>query len=71
MMKNVNATPQAVQGARFSRGTSFFRPTAMSVALADAGIIPGTHIVKDKAIECVVRQRNDTNNERASRKVLF
>ena len=68
MMKKHKNMP----GARFARrGKTFFRPTAMSVAMADAGIIPAPHIVQDTANECLLRQRNDTYNIRLSRRIQF
>jgi hypothetical protein len=55
---------QVIKGARFAK--SFFRPTAMSVALADAGIIPAPHLIQDQKIRLTVRNRNDNFNIRPS-----
>jgi hypothetical protein len=68
MGKRTNAK---VPGAVFNKKHSIFRPTAMSVAMAKAGIIPDAHLVKDMADTVLVRQRNDTKNLRPSIQIAF
>ena len=45
---------------------TLFVPTTMSVAMAAAGVIPGTHLTKMMANTAVVRHRNDNRNQRPS-----
>jgi len=61
---------QQVDGAKF-KGSSFFRPTTMSVALAEAGAIPDVHLVRDLCATARVRHRNDNLNIRRSAFVAF
>lgn len=58
-----------VNGATFGgkrRPSSFFCPTAMSMAMAKAGIIPDVHLVQENSVTVTVRSRNDTRNLRKS-----
>jgi len=57
-------------GAKFS-SSSFFRPTAMSVAMSEAGLIPAGHLVKDFSKTGLLRHRNDNFNQRPSVQVAF
>lgn len=59
-----------VVGAKV-KASSFDRPTTMSVAMAEAGIIPDVHLVRDLAATARVRHRNDTRNVRRSAFVAF
>lgn len=59
-----------VNGAKFS-GRSFFRPTAMSAALSEAGAIPAPHLVKELATTARLRHKNDNFNQRPSAYVVF
>lgn len=54
-----------VGSAQFT-GRSFHRATVMSVAMANAGIIPAPHIVVDKVCTATIRNRNDNFNQRPS-----
>lgn len=45
---------------------TFFRPTTMSVALADAGVIPDVHLVSQLCAFGYFKQKNDTENVRRS-----
>lgn len=58
-----------VQGATFKK--KVFRPTAMSLALAKVGLIPGAHIIDELARTAVVRNRNDNYNERPSVRIAL
>lgn len=58
-----------VDGTTFKR--SSFVPTAMSVAMAAAGIIPDVHLVRQNAITASLRNRNDNYNQRPSVHVTF
>lgn len=62
--------PGEVVGARF-RARSFFRPTLMSVALAEAGVIPGTHMVKQLANTAILKHKADRLGVRPSVHVAF
>lgn len=59
-----------VKGAKF-KARSFFRPTGMSVAMADAGIIPDVHLVRDLACTATLRHKHDNRNIRPSARVAF
>lgn len=58
-----------VEGAKFTK--NFFRPTTMSVAMAEAGIIPAPHIIQDQKNTAVVRNRNDNFNQRPSIRLVL
>jgi hypothetical protein len=58
--------PLTVAGAKFLGKKSLFRPTAMSVAMAAAGVIPGTHMVGEQPAVGLLRNRNDMTNLRPS-----
>lgn len=67
-----------VGGAKFKAGgfekpkpKSFFRGTTMSIAMAEAGIIPAAHIIAETANTARVRHRNDNKNQRPSAHVAF
>jgi hypothetical protein len=65
-------TNSQLPGATFGKkAKSVFRPTAMSLAMARAGIIPGTHLVQELCAVAAVRNRNDQRNERLSVSVAF
>ena len=59
-----------VNGARF-KASSFFRPTVMSVAMAEAGLIPDVHLVRDLSATARLRHRHDNRNQRPSAHVAF
>ena len=59
-----------VDGAKFKPAT-FARPTLMSVAMADAGLIPAPHIIMEQSKTGLVRHRNDNRNIRPSIRVAF
>ena len=59
-----------VDGVKF-RPATFSRPTLMSVAMADAGIIPDAHIIMEQAKTGLLRHRNDNRNIRPSVRVAF
>ena len=58
--------PLTVAGAKFLGKKTIFRPTAMSVAMAAAGVIPGTHMVGEVPAVALLRNRNDMTNLRPS-----
>jgi hypothetical protein len=58
--------PLSVAGAKFLGKKTLFRPTAMSVAMAAAGVIPGTHMVDEQPAVGLLRNRNDMTNLRPS-----
>lgn len=60
-----------VQGAKFKKATRFFRPTEMSIAMAEAGIIPAPHIIQDRASYALLRHQHDNRNLRPSVPVYF
>ena len=53
------------------RGSSLFRPTVMSIAMADAGVTPEIHLVCDLSATAIVRHRNDNLNQRNSDTLAF
>lgn len=57
-----------VKGASF-KARSFFRPTGMSVAMTDAGLIPNGHMVRELSCTAVLRHKNDNRNIRRSARV--
>ncbi len=59
-----------VKGAKF-KARSFFRPTGMSVAMADAGIIPDVHLVRELTYAATLRHKHDNRNIRPSARVAF
>lgn len=59
-----------LNGAKFTP-RSFRRATIMSIAMAEAGIIPAPHIIMDKVCTATVRNRNDNRNQRKSVTVAF
>ena len=59
-----------LNGAKFT-AKSFFRPTVMSQAMADAGLIPAPHIIKDRANTAILRNKHDNLNIRPSAHVTF
>jgi hypothetical protein len=59
------AQANTIPGARFA-GKNLFRPTAMSLAMACAGIIPAPHIINERANMGLLRHKADTNNVRPS-----
>lgn len=61
---------QNVKGTKFTP-RSFRRATVMSIAMANAGIIPAPHIIMDKVCTATVRNRNDNRNLRKSVTVAF
>jgi hypothetical protein len=60
-----------LNGATFKKTSRFFRPTAMSLAMAKAGIIPGTHLVAQQAAVATLRSNNDNLNIRRSVRVAY
>lgn len=61
-----------INGAQFRpKKVSFFRPTAMSVAMAACGIIPAPHLVRELADMALVRQKHDNLNLRPSVRIAF
>jgi len=58
--------PVSVAGAKFLGRKTVFRPTAMSLAMAAAGVIPGTHMVGEPVSVGVLRNKTDFNNDRRS-----
>ena len=59
-----------VNGAKFT-AKSFFRPTTMSIAMAEAGLIPAGHLVRELASTAVVRHQHDNRNIRPSLRIAF
>lgn len=61
------------KGANFKkvRFSTFFRPTGVSVALRDAGIIPDVHLVQDARNTGVLRHKRDKDNAERSVRVSF
>jgi hypothetical protein len=59
-----------VPGAKF-KAVKFFRPTQMSIAMAEAGIIPAPHIIQDRANAALLRQQHDNRNLRPSVPVYY
>lgn len=53
-----NHPKNAIAGAKF-KAASFFRPTAMSAAMAAAGIIPAAHLIRDFKNTGILRHKND------------
>lgn len=60
-----------VAGAEFKAKSFFFRPTVMSLPMADAGIIPAPHIIREHANSAVLRHKHDNRNIRPSIHVNF
>lgn len=69
-LQAVTPAGKIIPGAKF-KAHSFFRPAAMSVALNNAGIIPGTHVVRDFPCTALLRHRSDKLNLRPSVNVAF
>lgn len=69
----LNSTAVVVPGATFKRlkASSFFRPTVMSQAMADAGVIPAPHMVRDMSHTALLRHKRDNLNIRPSVRVAF
>lgn len=65
-----NITKDMLNGARF-KASSFFRPTTMSIAMAEAGLIPDVHLVRDLSATARLRHRYDNRNQRPSAHVAF
>lgn len=63
--KNKNSVEKAPKAA------VFYRPTAMSIAMAAAGIIPGTHLIRDFRNTALVRHHHDRANIQPSTQVAF
>lgn len=61
---------QTVDGAKF-KAASFFRPTGMSLAMADAGVIPAPHMIRDMTNTALLRHKRDNLNIRPSVRVAF
>ena len=59
-----------VDGVKF-RPQTFSRSTLMSVAMADAGLIPAPHIIMEQTKTGLVRHRNDNRNIRPSIRVAW
>ncbi len=59
-----------IKGAQF-KARSFFRPTVMSAAMAEGGVIPGTHVIREMANSALLRHKNDNRDERPSVRVAF
>ena len=61
-----------ISGASFKKA-SFSRPTAMSLALEKAGLIPAQALclVREMAAVAVVKHRNDNKNIRPSLRVVL
>ncbi len=71
-MQYKNVKPEVVQGAAFkAKKVSYFRGTTMSIAMADAGIIPAPHLIREMADQALVRERHDTFNLRPSIRISF
>ena len=67
-----NLKPEVVQGANFkAKKTTYFRGTSMSVAMAAAGIIPAPHLIRENAVEAVVRNKHDNLNQRPSARIAL
>lgn len=49
----------------------FYRPTAMSIVMADAGIIPGTHMIRDFRNTALLRHHADKADIRPSVQTAF
>ena len=61
---------QVIEGAKF-KAASFFRPTGMSLAMADAGVIPAPHMIRDMTNTALLRHKRDNLNIRPSVRVAF
>jgi hypothetical protein len=70
MTSTVTGANKTVRGATF-KASSFFRPTAMSAAMSNSGLIPAPHLIKDLRNTGLLRHKSDTNNLRASVHVAF
>ena len=68
-----NSTAVVVPGAAFKalKASSFFRPTVMSEAMAEVGLIPAPHVIRDVTNTAVLRHRRDNLNIRPSIQVAF
>jgi hypothetical protein len=68
-----NSTAVVVPGATFKalKASSFFRPTVMSQAMADAGLIPAPHVIRDMTNTATLRHKRDNLNIRPSVRVAF
>lgn len=62
-----------VPGATFKalKASSFFRPTGMSLAMADAGVIPAPHMIRDMVNTALLRHKRDNLNIRRPVRVAF
>lgn len=69
-MRNSNVRG-VVPGTTFHSHANLFRPTALSVAMAAAGMIPDVHLIGDKAATATIRNRNDNRNQRNSVKIVL
>ena len=66
------AVQATIPGAKFTKKTQFVHtPTQMSLAMAAAGIIPGTHLKTERANIALLRHKNDNRNQRRSVRVGF
>lgn len=71
MTKYTNQKPNnVVKGAKF-KAASFFRPTGMSLAMRDAGMIPAAHLIRDFKNTGILRHKNDVHGLRPSVQVAF
>lgn len=59
-----------INGATF-KASSFFRPTVMSLAMADAGLIPAPHLVREMSKTALLRNKHDNSGTRPSVQVAF
>ena len=65
-----NLTAVVVPGATF-KASSFFRPTGLSAAMSDAGLIPAPHMIRDMTNTAILRHKRDNLNIRPSVRVAF
>lgn len=64
--QNLKSTEKAFKSSNY-----IYRDSTLSEALVAAGIIQRPHFVREAKTEGVLRDRNDTFNERPSRRRMF